>query len=47
MALFLAAPAQALNIVPTFTDGAGEIWTAERRAVIQHAIDDWESVIGG
>jgi hypothetical protein len=46
VALFLAAPAQALNIVPTFTDGAGEIWTAERRAVIQHAIDDWESVIG-
>lgn len=41
-----AAPAQALNILPTFTDGAGESWTAERRAVIQHAIDDWEAVIG-
>lgn len=41
-----AAPAQALNIIPTFTDGAGETWTAERQAVIQHAVDDWESVIG-
>jgi hypothetical protein len=44
VAFCFAAPAQALTIVPTFTDGAGETWTAERRAVIQHAVDDWESV---
>jgi len=45
VAFFFAAPAQALNIIPTFTDGAGESWTVARRAVIQHAIDDWESVL--
>jgi hypothetical protein len=46
-AVFLsAAPAHALNILPTFTDGAGETWTTQRQAVIQHAIDDWEAVIG-
>jgi hypothetical protein len=46
VAFFFAVPAQALNIIPTFTNNAGETWTAERQAVIQHAIDDWEAVIG-
>jgi hypothetical protein len=41
-----AAPAQALTINAIFTDGASETWTAQRQAVIQHAIDDWEAVIG-
>jgi hypothetical protein len=41
-----AASAQALTINANYTDGAGETWTAQRQAVIQHAIDDWEAVIG-
>ena len=46
VAFLFAAPAQALIINANFTDSAGESWTAERQAVIQHAIDDWEAVIG-
>lgn len=32
-----------LSIVPTYVDGAGETWTAERVAVFEQAIDEWEA----
>lgn len=44
--LSLISPAAlALDIVPTFTNSAGQIWTAERIAVVNQAITDWEAAI--
>jgi hypothetical protein len=35
----------AVTIVPTYIDGAGQTWTAERRGVIQQAINDWQAAL--
>jgi hypothetical protein len=43
--LVAVSPAWSLTIVPTYNDGSGETWTAERQAVIEHAIADWEAAI--
>ncbi len=44
--LVLAAQANALTLVPTFTDGGGgQTWSAARKGVINQAISDWEAVI--
>jgi hypothetical protein len=36
---------QALTIVPTYLDGAGETWTSVRKGVIQEAINEWQASI--
>ncbi len=44
-ALSLTTPAFAvLNINPTFTDGAGQTWTADRMGVVNQAISEWEAI---
>lgn len=43
--LCVAAGAQALVINPTFSNNAGETWTAARQGVINQAIADWQAVI--
>ncbi len=44
-ALCLTTPAFAvLDIDPTFSDTAGETWTATRMGVVNQAISEWESV---
>lgn len=35
----------AVTIVPTYIDGAGQTWTAERKDVIQQAINDWQTAV--
>lgn len=44
---FILSPlaARAITIVPTYVDGAGQTWTAERRGVIQQAISDWQTAL--
>src|SRR5690349_961333 len=41
----VAGGARAVNIVPTFMDGAGQTWDATKRAVINQAISDWDARI--
>ncbi|MCC6126465.1 MAG: PEP-CTERM sorting domain-containing protein [Pirellulales bacterium] len=43
--IFLPLAARAITIVPTYVDGAGQSWTAERRGVIQQAINDWQTAL--
>ena len=43
--LTLACPTRAIDIVPTFMDGAGQTWDATKRAVINQAISDWDARI--
>ena len=41
-ALLAAGGAEALQINPSFVDGAGQTWNSTRRGVISQAIEDWE-----
>ena len=44
--LLLCGPAGCgLKVVPTFTDSAGLTWTEQRKAVVLHAIADYQRVI--
>jgi hypothetical protein len=40
-----AGTARAIDIVPTFLDGAGQAWDSTKRAVINRAISDWDARI--
>ena len=40
-----AGAAHAIDIVPTFVDGAGQTWDPTKRAVINQAINDWDARI--
>jgi hypothetical protein len=44
---FILSPlaARAITIVPTYVDGAGQTWTADRIGVIQQAISDWQTAL--
>ena len=44
-AALLAAPAAALDIVPTYHDDTFHTWTAAEKAVVDHAILEWEGAI--
>ena len=41
----VAGPVSALTINPTYTNSAGQTWTATRQGVVQAAIDDFEAVL--
>jgi hypothetical protein len=43
--LSLTTPSYSLTINPTFVNGAGETWTAERIEVVYQAISDWGNSI--
>ena len=41
----LSGRASAITIIPTFADGAGQVWDATKQAVINQAISDWEASV--
>ena len=43
--VWLSLPSQAMTIVPTYVNGAGQTWDSDRMGVIQQSIDDWQSNI--
>jgi hypothetical protein len=41
-----SAVSSAVTITPNFVNSAGQTWTADRVAVVNQAISDWQTVIG-
>lgn len=44
MLLLTCSGAFAMEIIPTFTNSAGETWNATRQGVVNYAIAEWETV---